>query len=145
MDHVSDDVRSRCAQVVGELWHLLDEMRWEQAGELLATDAEVRYPDSGRVLAGREEFVAFNAAYPGRSRCRVLRLVAGAGQQTAGQQTAGRETTGRETTGQQVAAEVEVDNDRRGRFWCAGFYRVRDGLILGATEYWLSEPAPAAD
>lgn len=140
MDHVSDDVRSRGAKAVGELWHLLDEMRWEQAGELLATDAEVRYPDSRRVLAGREEFVAFNAAYPGRSRCRVLRLVAGAEQESTG-----RETTGRETTGQQVAAEVEVDNDRRGRFWCAGFYRVHDGLILGATEYWLSEPAPAAD
>ncbi len=104
------------------LWDHLDAMRWKEAGELLANDAVIRYPDSGRVFGNRADFVSFNASYPGRSRCTVRRIIAG---------TAARRGHAL------VAAEVEVDNDERGRFWCAGFYRVDGGLIVDATEYWV--------
>lgn len=48
-----------------------------------------------------------------------------------------------DAAGEHVAAEVEVDNDERGLFWCAGFYRVRDALIFDAVEYWVSQEPPA--
>lgn len=109
--------------VVERFWTLLDAMRWQESGALLAPDVVFRFADSGRVLDSREAVVAFNAAYPGRSRCRVSRVVDdGAGT---------------------AAAEVEVVNDERGRFWCAGFYTVADGLVTTAVEYWGVEEPPA--
>lgn len=109
--------------LVHELWARLHDRRWDEAGALLATDAVVRYPDSGRVLTGPAEFADFNKDYPGTSACTVLRTLARP-----------------DGDAELVVAEVRVDNDQLGRFWCAGFYQVIDGVIVGADEYWVSPP-----
>jgi hypothetical protein len=40
------------------------------------------------------------------------------------------------TEGRNVAVEARV-----GKAYCAGFYDLHDGLIAGAVEYWVGEPA----
>ncbi|WP_143168159.1 hypothetical protein [Jatrophihabitans endophyticus] len=106
----------RAVGVVTRFWEALDAMAWDAAGAELRADIVVGLPDSGRVLTTREQVVAFNAGYPGRSRCAVRRTLGRAGP---------------------VAAETEVVNDRLGRFRCAGFSEVDDGVIVAADECWV--------
>ncbi len=119
-----EELSTVAEQIVRDLWSHMDAMRWDDVGALLAEDAVIRFPDSGRVITNRADFVAFNAAYPGRSRCQLKRLV-------SAQAT--------EDGVSLVVAEVQVDNDQSGRFWCAGFYQVTGGLVVGAVEYWMQE------
>jgi len=119
---MTTDATSCGTDLVRELWAWLHVRRWAEAAALLSQDAVVRYPDSGRVLTGPTEFATFNGDYPGRSLVTVLRTLARP-----------------DGDGELVVAEVRVDNDQRGRFWCAGFYRTLDGRIAGADEYWVGE------
>jgi ketosteroid isomerase-like protein len=106
-------------RVVEELWHLFDSFQFEAAGALLHDDFVCEYPQSRERIRGRENFVALNANYPGRWRCRVERIVA---------------------AGDAVATDVALSyGDETAR--AVSFFELRDGKIVKETDYW---PEPFA-
>jgi ketosteroid isomerase-like protein len=105
---------------VHRLWRLFEERRWEEAGEQLHEDLVAEWPNVGHRFRGREHFLAMNRAHPAQNwHIDVRRVVAG---------------------GDQVAAEVVVTSDDAVDV-CLGFYELRDGRILRATEYWVERTA----
>jgi hypothetical protein len=92
---------------------------WEAAGAQVHDDVVVDWPHSGERLRGRENYMAVQRNYPEGWRVDVLRVVA---------------------TGDVAAAEVKVEHGEE-RFFCAGFYELRDARIVKGTEYWVTAGA----
>jgi limonene-1,2-epoxide hydrolase len=112
------------AEVVRALWHRYQDHNWTGAAELIAEDAVFDWPASRERLVGRDKIIAVNREYPAGWSIKVLRVVA---------------------EDDQVAAEVEVPHTELGLFRVAGFYAVRDGQIVHATEYWTTVGADEPD
>ncbi len=105
-------------QVVRELWNRISARDWPGVGELLAPDVRVEWPASGEIFVGPADFVAIQAEYPEGWAINVLSLL---------------------SQGEQVVSEVEVPHEELGgTFRAASFWTVRDGLIVAATEYWVT-------
>ena len=64
-------------QTVERLWQLFDVFDFEAAGKLLDDNFVCEWPQSRERIRGRENFVAVNANYPGRWRCKVERCTVG--------------------------------------------------------------------
>ena len=110
-------------QTVERLWQLFDSFDFEAAGKLVDDDFVCEWPQSRERIRGRENFVAVNANYPGRWRCKVERLVA---------------------CGNSVATDVALSSgDETAR--AVSFFELRDGKIVKEIDYW-PEPytAPAS-
>lgn len=107
---------------VERLWALFDAFDFAAAGELLADDFICEGPQSRECIRGRENYVAVNANYPGRWRCRVERIVA---------------------EGDTVATDVALaSGDERAR--AVSFFTLRDGKIVRQVDYWPEDyTAPA--
>ena len=97
------------------LWRGLEAHDWAAVRSQFQPNAVVEWPHTGARLAA-EEYVASQRE----------RLVGGASVQVARVVTEGRN----------VVVEARVGTDR-----CAGFYDLHDGLVAGAVEYWVGEPA----
>ena len=106
------------AEVVRSLFAAMQARDWAAARALVHDDALVEWPVSGERFRG-ERWIAMNEAYPEGWTIHVVDVVA---------------------EGDRVAARVAVDQDDE-RFWCAGWYRVRGGVVTGGTEVWATEGA----
>jgi ketosteroid isomerase-like protein len=101
-------------RVVEQLWVAFDVFDFEAAGELVSDDFICELPQSRERICGRENFVAFNANYPGRWRTRVERIVA---------------------CGDTVVTDVALwSGDETAR--AVSFFELRDGKIVKETDYW---------
>ncbi len=109
--------------IVRSFFERMQARDWDAAGTLLSPTIRVDYTETGERFDG-PNFLAMNRAYPEGWTIDVV------------------ETVG---AGERVAAQVRVDQGDT-TFWCAGFYSVRDGQIVGGTEHWVtagSEAPPA--
>ena len=107
--------------VVQRLWQLFDTFAFEAAGELLHDEFVCEWPQSRERIRGRENYIALNAAYPGRWRCTVEKIV---------------------VEGDRVATSVALAwGEERAR--AVSFYELRDGKIYRQLDYWPEDyPAP---
>ena len=109
------------AEVVGALWARFQARDWDAAGDLLAEDVVIEWPQTRERMRGRANVIAVNRNYPERWTIRVLRILA---------------------DGEIAVSEVAVDHVDHGTFHAASFFEVRDGRIVSGTEYWVD---PATD
>jgi len=96
------------------LWRGLAARDWEAVRSQFRPGAVVEWPHAGERL-GFEEYVATRRERAGDRRVEVERVV---------------------TEGRSVVVEARV-GEARG----VGLYDLHDGLIAGAVEYWVGEPA----
>jgi ketosteroid isomerase-like protein len=111
-------------EVARRLWELFQARRWDEARDLLHEDFEAEWPDTGERIRGCDNFLELNRNYPEPWSIEVKRVVWGA---------------------DEVALEAAVTHPE-GVSHAAGFYELRDGRILRATEYWVdgrSQEPPA--
>ncbi len=98
---------------------------WARAGEVLHPEASLRLPATVELIQGRAAILAFMERYPEPwGDLAVLQVVGSDASADAG-------------AGVAVAAEVEVVAPGA-TFGCAGFWQVRDGLLLQGVEYWVT-------
>jgi hypothetical protein len=97
------------------LWRALAGHDWPSAGSQFQPNATVTWPHTGASM-GVVEYVA-------TQRERAARGAPFASSRVV-------------TEGRNVVVEGRLGEER-----CAGFYDLHDGLIAGAVEYWVGEPA----
>lgn len=101
-------------RLVEQLWAAFDVFDFEAAGKLVSDDFVCELPQSRERIRGRENFVSFNATYPGRWRTRVERIVA---------------------CGDTVVTDVALwSGDETAR--AISFFELHDGKIVKETDYW---------
>jgi ketosteroid isomerase-like protein len=106
-------------EIVRALWERFEARDWEAAGQLLAADVVVDWPQTRERIRGRANVIAVNRNYPEGWTIRVLRVV---------------------QDGDVAVSEVEVEHVDHGTFHAASFFDVRDGRIVRGTEYWVDAP-----
>lgn len=111
-------------KLVERYWAHMGAGRFEKAGDCMARDAIVYFPNTREVFMGREAFVAFNRQYPGKWSIGIEKL------------------TAMEDT---VVTAVRVASGDEAKSFCAvSFFTVKDGLIREITEYWGENGEPPA-
>ncbi|HUN08630.1 MAG TPA: nuclear transport factor 2 family protein [Aggregatilineales bacterium] len=101
-------------QLIRDFWSAFDRFEFEAALPLLHDDFIAELPQSGERFRGRDNFIAFNKAYPGKWRCTILQLVA---------------------EGDKVVTETQV-SDGNETFIAVSFFTLKDGQILHLREFW---------
>ena len=110
--------------MVARFWQLMERRDWGGARALLAPDFVVDWPQSNERFRSPDAFMAMNEAHPAPN----WHLA----------------SVSTQTTRDEIVAEVLVTNDG-GADFAIGFYRVHDGLIRRAREYWVerrNDPVP---
>ena len=109
--------------VVRRFWDLMATNDFYSAGEVLAEDFVMEWPQSGERIRGAERFARMNTEYPAKGpwRVHVNRLVAGESEVV---------TQVSVTDGEQHAEPIS-------------FFTVVDGRITRLVEYWPEPFAPA--
>ncbi|MFD9356383.1 nuclear transport factor 2 family protein [Streptomyces sp. NPDC060031] len=112
-------------KVVAHLWERIEARDWDAVAGLIAEDAVIEWPVSGERIVGRANFIAVisDDDYADESSVEVLRILA---------------------DGDLVVTEVEMPEDHV-VYRAVSLWTVREGLIVGAREYWTSpgqDPAP---
>ena len=104
------------SEVVIAFFERMQARDWRGAGQMLAHDVHIEYTGTGEQFDG-PAFLAMNEAYPEGWDLEVVEAISAA---------------------DRVAVQVAV---RHGNltFWCAGFYSVADGTIVGGVEHWVTE------
>ena len=106
-----------------ELWRLFDEGRFDDVRPLLADDFVADWPQTRERIAGPDNFIGLNAAYPGRWRCTLRHLHA---------------------AGDTVISEVEI-GDGATTVHAVSVFTMRDGRIAHAREYFGDAGEPPYD
>jgi hypothetical protein len=109
--------------IVRAFFECMEARDWAGAGRHLSPTVHIEYTETGERFDG-DNFLAMNRAYPDGWTIAVEETIA---------------------DGDRVAAQVRVTHGDD-TFWCAGFYRVADGVIVSGVEHWVNErsqPAPA--
>jgi hypothetical protein len=114
-------------QIVEQFWQRMSAFDFAGAGELLHDDYVCEWPQSSERIRGRANFVALNAAYPGRWVITIQRIVACDEQATT-------EVT---LTDQLAPGEALVV--------AVSFFELRDGKIRYERDYWPEPYAAPAD
>lgn len=96
------------------LWHFFDRQDFEAVFPLLHEDFILEWPQSRERIRGRENFIALNKNYPGIWRETITSMVSDA---------------------DSIAAILEI-TDGKETVTCVGFYRLKEGKIWRAVEYW---------
>ncbi|HST26114.1 MAG TPA: nuclear transport factor 2 family protein [Gaiellaceae bacterium] len=107
-------------EIVRALWDRIQARDWDGAGELLAEEVVVDWPQTRERIRGRENVIAVNRHYPEGWTIRVLRVL---------------------QEGDRAASEVAVDHVDHGTFLAASFFEVANGQIVRATDYWVDPPS----
>ena len=97
------------------LWRGLEAKDWASVRSQFQPNATVRWPHSGAEMGVVEYIATQRERLVGGATIDVDRVV---------------------SEGRNVVVEA-----RLGDVYCAGFYDLHDGLIAGAVEYWVGEPA----
>ena len=110
-------------ETVRALWRAFDEGRFGDARPLLSGGFTADWPQTRELIRGPDNFIALNAAYPGRWRCRVESLL--------------RE-------GERVVSLVEI-SDPSHRLWATSWFEFEGGKIARAKEYFADAMEPPFD
>ena len=106
------------ASVVLDLWERISAKDWAGLAVLLSPDLRVTWPSTGEVFLGPDNFVAVQAEYPDGWSIDVLSVFG---------------------SGERAVSEVEVPHTgMASTFRAASFWTVRKGLVVAATEYWVT-------
>ena len=105
------------ATALRDLMSAIDEHRWSDLEMYLHPDFTCLFVHSGESFS-REQWIKFNAEYPGFDRLRVEELVGGANEAACRSHVTSKDGGGIQ------------------QFGCASFARMSDGLILRLTEIW---------
>jgi len=114
-------------QLVLTFWQRLSSFDFAGAGALLHDDYLGDYPQTGEHIRGRANFVALNAAYPGRWVITVERIVC---------------------AGSDVVTEVTLRNSLdpgMAPVMAVSFFTIRDGAIAYERDFWPEPYTPPAD
>lgn len=103
-------------QIVANFWEAFDRADFGTAGEMLAENAEILWPNTGELFKGRVRFIEVQKHYPGRWRISLEKVV-------PAQDTI--------VTVVRVTAE-----DRSMSFYATSFFEFEGGRIRKITEYW---------
>lgn len=107
-------------ETVRALWRSFDEGRFEAVRDLLSEDFVADWPQTRERIRGADNFIALNANYPGRWRCRVERIV---------------------VTGDEAISLVEI-SDPSHRLYAVSFFTFAGGRIESAREFFGDCGAP---
>jgi limonene-1,2-epoxide hydrolase len=113
--------------IVEEFWRRLGAFDFDGAGDLLHEAYICEWPQSRERIRGRANFVALNAAYPGRWATTIRRIV---------------------ESGGQVATEVELTNllaPGEAPVVAISFFELQGGAIRYERDYWPEPYAAPAD
>jgi hypothetical protein len=124
------------AEVVRGFFERMQARDWEGAGRLLAPTIHIEYSETGEHFDG-PNFLAMNRAYPDGWTIEVVDVVAQKDQVAAQVRV---DHVGHPDA-QAESASSTPDEPPTTTFWCAGFYRVADGMILSGIEHWVTEHA----
>ncbi|WP_405979975.1 nuclear transport factor 2 family protein [Streptomyces sp. NBC_00158] len=116
-------------KVVARLWERIEAGDWDGVAGLVAEDAVIEWPVSGERIVGRANFIA------------VLRDEE---DDTGGRSVGSVEVLRILADGDLVVTEVEIPEDHV-LYRAVSLWTVRDGVVVGAREYWTSpgqDPAP---
>lgn len=111
-------------ELVRKYWTSMGGRQFDKAGDCMAQDAVVYFPNTREVFTGREAFVAFNKQYPGKWSIQIEKL-----------------TVADDTV---VTAVRAASEDGSKSFYAASFFTIKDGLIREITEYWGENGEPPA-
>jgi predicted kinase len=104
--------------VVRRFFESMQARDWASAERCLDANIVVRFTETNEVFRGAN-FLAFQRAYPDGWTLTVEEVIG---------------------CGNRVASQTTVDQDGV-RYWCAGFYTVTGGKIIGGVEHWVTEGA----
>ena len=103
-------------KTVKEFWAAIDRRDFNAAGALMTLPAEVRWPNTGELIRGRDPFVTVQKRYPGRWRIDMEKLL---------------------PAGDTIVTVVRVSaEDQSQGFFATSFFEFEGSLIAGITEYW---------
>jgi hypothetical protein len=108
---------------VAGLWAAFDAADWTRARSYLADDFLADWPQTCERIRGADAFIALNAAYPGRWRCRLHEVIA---------------------AGDRATAHVTV-SDGIAIFYAMSVYRLAAGKIIEAVEVFGDAMEPPYD
>ncbi len=104
-----------------QLWQRIEARDWPGVAALLHENVVIDWPHSGERIRGRHNYVALNRDYPGDWHLTVLGAWSGPDREVV---------------------EVRVDHAAEVCF-AAGFYEVREGVVVRGTEYWTTARSQA--
>jgi ketosteroid isomerase-like protein len=108
--------------LVKKYWDCMGAGRFDEAGACMAQDAVVWLPNTGEVFRGKNAFVAFNRAYPGRWSISVEKTL---------------------PAGDTVVTATRVESeDKSVSFYAVSFFAIEGGTIREITEYWGENAGP---
>ena len=108
-------MESAC-DVVRSFLERMEARDWDGAAELLSDTVHIEYTETCEQFDG-DNFLAMNRAYPDGWTIEVVETLA---------------------DDDRVAAQVRVQHGEV-TYWCAGFYRVANGVIQSGVEHWVTE------
>lgn len=102
--------------LVKRFWNLMSDGMFDEVGELMTEDAEVRLPNTREIFIGRDKYINFNKMYPGRWIITLDRIF---------------------SKDDIVVSAVMVEaEDRSISFYATSFFTIKDNLIIEIVEYW---------
>lgn len=102
--------------LVKRSWKLMSDGKFDEVGELMSEDAEVRLPNTREIFIGRDKYINFNKMYPGRWIITLDRIF---------------------SKDDIVVSAVMVEaEDRSISFYATSFFTIKDNLISEIVEYW---------
>lgn len=110
-------------ETVSALWRLFDQGRFEDMRPLLADAFVAEWPQTRERIAGPENFIQLNRAYPGRWRCHLRDMV---------------------VAGDRIVTEVEISDGER-VVYATSFFTLRDSKIIAAREFFADQCEPPFD
>ena len=110
-------------ELVRSLWNSIQARDWIAVASHFSETAQLHWPVSGEVIAGRNGIVAVNQQYPEGWSIEVLAVDA--------------------LVDGRVVSRVKVAHPPR-VFFAVSFFTLREGLIVQVEEYWSTQEEPEA-
>ncbi len=102
--------------LVKRFWNLMSDGMFDEVGELMSEDADVRLPNTREIFIGRDKYINFNKRYPGRWIITLDKIF---------------------SKDDMVVSAVRVEaEDRSISFYATSFFTIKDNLVSEIVEYW---------
>lgn len=109
--------------IIEKFWTLMSDGKFDEVGELMEKDANVRLPNTREIFRGRDKYINFNKKYPGRWIITLDKIF---------------------SKDEIVVSVVRVESeDKSSSFYAASFFTIKDNLISEIVEYWGDNGEPS--